>query len=127
MPEIKKERETATLKVQGDLIFLELKNLEDDLKQILLEGMVNIILDLESTRYLSAEGIRLLITFLKEVKSKRGAIKLINVSRTLKKVFEVTGLLEFLDIYESREEALNNFNENVSDLEKKLLWNNNKI
>lgn len=64
----------------------------------------NIVLDLEKTTYLTSLGISVIINANKELEKNGGALILINVPASIKKVFEIIKALPAQSIFTSREE-----------------------
>ncbi len=63
-----------------------------------LEGITELILDLERVDYLSSGGLRVLLALDQEIKSRNGNIKLLHVNEYIREVFEITGFLPMLTI-----------------------------
>ena len=55
-----------------------------------------LVFDLENLQYISSAGLRM---FLKNAKKSEKKISLINVSREVYDVFEVTGMVRIFDVY----------------------------
>ncbi|MBU2102937.1 MAG: STAS domain-containing protein [Candidatus Omnitrophota bacterium] len=64
----------------------------------------NVVLDLEKTTYLTSLGISVIINANKELEKNGGALILINVPASIKKVFEIIKALPAQSIFSSREE-----------------------
>ena len=52
-------------------------------------------LDLE---YISSSGLRVILALYKNLKSKGGNLKIVNVSNTIMELFSMTGMSDYLDI-----------------------------
>jgi len=68
-----------------------------------------VIINLEKVSYIDSSGIGALISSLSNLKKYQGGLKIINVYASVKKVFELTKLTSFFEIYESEGEALAKF------------------
>jgi anti-anti-sigma factor len=55
-------------------------------------------LDLRAVRLPTAEGLGLLVTLHKELRARGGRLALVNLNSEAYEVFEVTGLVELLDV-----------------------------
>ena len=87
----------------GDAVFRErvLELLENEQKHILL--------NLEKVSYMDSGGIVGLIACYKHAKEKRGFIKLLNPSRRVHDLLEVTGLKQVFETFNDEDEALDSF------------------
>lgn len=85
-------------------------------------GKRNLIVDLERVEYFSALGMGALLRGLRQARESGGEIKLIHVSGSLRRLFELSGLGSVLDICETEEEAVASFGEDVGPVERTLLW-----
>lgn len=62
-----------------------------------LDGMTELILDLQDLEYISSAGVRVLLSAYKTM-SKRGGMVLKNLPEMVREVLSVTGLLDFFTI-----------------------------
>ncbi|MBO6000958.1 MAG: STAS domain-containing protein [Spirochaetales bacterium] len=62
-----------------------------------LDGMTELILDLNDLEYISSAGVRVLLSAYKTM-SKRGGMVLKNLPEMVREVLSVTGLLDFFTI-----------------------------
>lgn len=69
----------------------------------------NIIVNFLKVNYIDSSGIGALISSLAILKGHQGKLKLININLAVKKVFELTRLNTFFDIYNDEKEAMNSF------------------
>ena len=63
-----------------------------------LDGVEELVYDLENLEYISSAGLRILIASLKEMKAKDGTMTLINVSEGVREILDLTGFGLILDI-----------------------------
>lgn len=62
-----------------------------------LDGMTELVLDLNDLEYISSAGVRVLLSAYKTM-SKRGGMVLKNLPEMVREVLSVTGLLDFFTI-----------------------------
>lgn len=86
------EGTTLTVKLEGRLDTLTAPELEEDMQES-LEGVTNLVVDLEALEYVSSAGLRVLLRLMKQMKQQ---MVIRNVSELVNEVFEVTG---FSDIF----------------------------
>lgn len=86
------EGTTLTVKLEGRLDTLTAPELEEDMQES-LEGVTDLVVDLEALEYVSSAGLRVLLRLMKQMKQQ---MVIRNVSELVSEVFEVTG---FSDIF----------------------------
>ena len=86
------EGTTLTVKLEGRLDTLTAPELEEDM-QGSLEGVTDLVVDLEALEYVSSAGLRVLLRLMKQMRQQ---MVIRNVSELVSEVFEVTG---FSDIF----------------------------
>jgi anti-sigma B factor antagonist len=94
---------------EGRLDAAGARPLEADLKKHIEAGEVDILVDLENTRYISSDGLRALLAAQKQAKKRGGALKLCCLNRRLVDIFEMSGFDRVFEIFENREQAEKSF------------------
>ena len=87
---------TMTAEISGRVDTTTSPALENELKES-FDKCENMVLDFANVEYISSAGLRVLLSAHKTM-SKKGGMKLINVSEDIMEIFEVTGFSEILDI-----------------------------
>jgi Anti-anti-sigma regulatory factor (antagonist of anti-sigma factor) len=67
------------------------------------------VINLDKVSYIDSSGIGALISSLSNLKKYQGGLKICNVSGSVRKVFELTKLTSFFEIYDSEQEAISAF------------------
>ena len=98
------------LDIQGEIDLYNAPEIKDTMQKLIEAKKYNIIINLEQVSYIDSSGIGALISGLSNLKKYQGSLKIINVYASVKKVFELTKLTSFFEIYDSEEEALSKFN-----------------
>lgn len=88
--------ENITIEVVGRIDTLTAPQLEAYLKEN-IDGVEELIFDLEKLEYISSAGLRVLLSAQK-VMNKQGEMILHNVSDDIMEIFEVTGFVDLLTI-----------------------------
>jgi anti-anti-sigma factor len=87
-----------TLKVRGKLSAATTEEFDVVLGGAVEEG-ADIVLDFEGLDYLASAGLRCLIAAHKKIRAgKKGGLSIINLTDTVREVFEITGLEDIFDI-----------------------------
>lgn len=85
-----------TLKIEGRLDTTTAPTLEKTINDI-LDGVTELILDMNQLTYVSSAGLRVLLSTQKKM-NKLGTMKLIGVCEEVMEVFEMTGFADILNI-----------------------------
>lgn len=91
-----KNAEKLSLKIEGRI---DTKS-APELGQVIsseLDGIKNLVFDLEQTSYISSAGLRILLIAQKQM-NKQGKMKVIHANSDLLEIFEVTGFSDILTI-----------------------------
>lgn len=70
------------------------------------ERRKQVILDFEKTRYINSSGIAVLISIITEATEKEHNVEFVGLTPHFKKVMEIVGLTDFVNIYDSIDEIL---------------------
>ena len=92
-----KDGTTLTVKPVGRLDTATSPELERRM-QPEMQGMKDIIMDLEKVDYISSGGLRVLLAVEQEMEETDGSMKVIHVNPHIMEIFEITGFLDLLTI-----------------------------
>ena len=101
--------EIIVFDITGEIDLYNAPEIKEKIKEEMNKNKVNIIINLDKVTYIDSSGIGVLISSLSNLKKVGGALKLINVYASVRKVFELTKLTSFFDIYDSEADALASF------------------
>ncbi|HNU91819.1 MAG TPA: STAS domain-containing protein [Spirochaetota bacterium] len=102
--------EVVVLDIAGEIDLYNAPEIKDIINKLIEEQRYNVIINLEKVSYIDSSGIGALISSLSNLKKYQGGLKIINVYASVRKVFELTKLTSFFDIFDSEEDALESFN-----------------
>lgn len=97
------------LDIQGEIDLYNAPEIKKSIKDQTDANKKNIIINLEKVSYIDSSGIGVLISSLSQLRKIGGGLKITNVFASVKKVFELTKLTSFFDIYENEEAAKKSF------------------
>jgi anti-anti-sigma factor len=103
------DKRILTIAPRGRLDAAGALPLETELKQHIAEGQVHLLIDLAETRYVSSNGMRVLLAVLKQAKRRGGALKLCRLNARVHEIFEMAGFDRVFEIFETREQAEKSF------------------
>ena len=69
----------------------------------------HLILDLKKVNFIDSSGLGVILGRFKRLSQQGGKLSAINVSPPIRRIFELSGLLRIMDIYDNRQQALERF------------------
>ncbi len=100
------DAERHVLAVRGEIDLFTAPELKQVLAESIEAGRVRIIVDLTDTTFLDSTALGVLIGAVKRLRSRDGALAIVNVDENISKTFEITGLDQIFTIVPTREEAI---------------------
>jgi anti-sigma B factor antagonist len=100
------DAERHVLAVRGEIHLYTAPELNQVLAESIEAGRVRIIVDLTETTFLDSTALGVLIGAVKRLRSRDGALAIVNVDENIAKTFEITGLDQIFTILPSREAAV---------------------
>ena len=88
----------------------EAQEFSDLLKNMLLEGKKNIVIDLADTKFMNSSGLGMLISGYTTIKNSGGSLKLANATEKIESLLVITKLITIFEHYNSVDEAIKSFN-----------------
>ena len=83
--------------------------LEDKIDDVVKDGRRQVLLNLRDVSYVDSAGLGTLLAKRASVQQQGGALKLLNLTSTIRDLLSVTKLVTVFDAFESEEEALESF------------------
>ncbi len=97
------------LRVNGELDALVAPQLKDRLMKLIELEKKSFVIDFDGLVHINSLAMGILRGRLKEIREKGGDIKLIKLNNHISTIFEMVGLDEIFEIYETEEDALGEF------------------
>jgi anti-anti-sigma factor len=79
---------------------------QDKCEECIAEGHTSLVTDLGGLAYVSSMGLRSFLAVAKALQAKGGTLRLCCLKGLVKQVFEITGLMQVLSVYDSVESAV---------------------
>jgi len=92
--------------VAGEIDLFTAPELKAAIGEALESGRVRIVVDLASTTFLDSTALGVLIGAVKRLRSRDGALTIVNTDPNIAKTFEITGLDQIFTIRPTRGEAV---------------------
>jgi anti-sigma B factor antagonist len=100
------------LQLSGDIMGgKDYDTFTNEIKKLVDEGHVDIVLDLGKVRYINSTGLGILVSGLTSLKKNMGQMKICNLSNRIDRLFSVTSLTTVFPTFEKLEDALASFDE----------------
>jgi anti-sigma B factor antagonist len=100
------DAERHVLAVRGEIDLFTAPELKQVLAESIEAGRVRIIVDLTDTTFLDSTALGVLIGAVKRLRSRDGALAIVNIDDNISKTFEITGLDQIFTIVPTRDEAI---------------------
>ena len=97
------------LDISGEIDLYNASEIMSTMNKLCESKKYNVIINFEEVDYIDSSGIGVLISGLMRLKESQRGMKFINVYTPVKKVFELTNLTSFFDIYDNELEAIKAF------------------
>lgn len=83
--------------------------LRDAVRKLLDEGRRKIVLNLASVRYIDSSGLGELITAYVTAKNRGATVKLLNLTKRVDDLMQITKLSTVFDVYDDEQSAIESF------------------
>lgn len=90
--------QNVIITLKGRLDTMTAPQPDDEAKSIDFDEVETVTLNLKDLEYISSSGLRVILALYKNLKSKGGNLKIVNVSNTIMELFSMTGMSDYLDI-----------------------------
>ena len=97
------------LDINGEIDLYNAPEIKEIISKLIEEQKYSIIINLDKVSYIDSSGIGALISSLSNLKKYQGGLKIIHVSGSVRKVFELTKLTSFFEIFDKEQDAIASF------------------
>ncbi len=98
--------ERHVVAVRGEIDLFTAPDLKSALTGAIDAGRTRVVVDLADTTFLDSTALGVLIGAVKRLRSRDGALTIVNTDTNIAKTFEITGLDQIFTILPSRDEAV---------------------
>jgi anti-sigma B factor antagonist len=103
--ETRQENGRTIIEVGGEIDVYTAPKLRECITNLVDEGQVDLIIDLERVEFMDSTGLGVLVGGLKRVRTHEGSLELVCTQERLLKIFRITGLGKVFAIHGSQSEA----------------------
>ena len=96
----------AVIEAEGDIDFSISQKLKEELLGVINKGKTKLIINLEKVRYIDSSGLEALTATQTKAQGKQGDVYLVCNEPSIKKIFDITGLDEYIKIFETKDKAI---------------------
>src|SRR5256714_12504662 len=100
------DAERHVVAVRGEIDLFTAPELKSALSEAIESGHTRIVVDLTDTTFLDSTALGVLIGAVKRLRSRDGALVIVNVDQNIAKTFEITGLDQIFMILATRDDAI---------------------
>lgn len=101
--------DVTVIDLAGEIDLYNANELKSVLQEIMQQGKSRIVLNLENVPFIDSTGIGVLLTTVPVARKNGGDIKLSAVAPSVHKVFKITNLTKFFQIYKDEAASLTAF------------------
>jgi anti-sigma B factor antagonist len=100
------DAERHVVAVRGEIDLFTAPELKQKLTDAIEGGKTRIVVDLTQTTFLDSTALGVLIGAVKRLRTRDGALVIVNVDQNIAKTFEITGLDQIFTIVGERDSAI---------------------
>ena len=100
------ENSANVIALRGEIDVYTAPLLRQKIVDLVDQGALNIVIDMEKVDFLDSTGLGVLVEGLKRVKTRGGNLTLVITQDKILKIFDITGLNKAFPIYGTREDAV---------------------
>jgi anti-sigma B factor antagonist len=104
--EAMQESNVNVIALRGEIDVYTAPLLRQKIVDLVDDGSLNIVVDMEKVDFLDSTGLGVLVEGLKRIKTREGNLALVITQDKILKIFDITGLNKAFPIYGTRDEAL---------------------
>ncbi|PKG23693.1 anti-sigma factor antagonist [Niallia nealsonii] len=96
--DVKEQELNIEVKVCGEIDAYTAPKLKERIYSYSEKQSIKMVVDLSDVNYMDSTGLGVFVGVFKNIRANNGELKLINLSDRLKRLFEITGLADIIDI-----------------------------
>jgi anti-sigma B factor antagonist len=99
-------KDVSVIALRGEIDVYTAPLLRQKIVDLVDEGALNIVVDMEKVDFLDSTGLGVLVEGLKRVKTRGGNLTLVATQDKILKIFDITGLNKAFPIFGTRDQAV---------------------
>lgn len=108
---LEKKNDTLLARIKGELDMHTADDLRQSIEQYLKDypSIKNLLMDLAGTSFIDSSGVGVILGRYKTLMQRGGKLGAVSLTPQVRRIFELSGMLKLMSIYENMEEAENSF------------------
>lgn len=103
------KEDIVILEIEGEIDATNSHKLESLINELIAEKKIKLVIDMKKLIFINSIGLAILTDMIKLLRDSGGSLKFSNLHPNIEKIFKLTGLERYFDIYNSLSEALDSF------------------
>jgi len=99
----------SVVTIEGDIAQVAATKMREYLDRLTETEGLRLVVDFSGVNYMNTAGIEVLISTMKHLKERGGAMTLAGLPKPVRRVFQITRLNEIFPIYDTVENAIDSF------------------
>lgn len=104
--EVKEHGSVAEVVIEGNILQENVDLLKARFFELIEEGTVNIVLNMEQSNYVSSLCLAVIVDVKHRLVQENGDLKLCKVNRLINNLLEITNLVKMIKVYDNIEDAI---------------------
>lgn len=96
----------TVVRLRGDLELATCREVDQKLRDLLAGQNPKMVIDMKETKYVDSSGLGVLVSLYSHVKKQNGQLAVANLNRSVRRLFDLTNVHNFLPVHASIEDAV---------------------
>ncbi|GAB6139160.1 STAS domain-containing protein [Halanaerobaculum tunisiense] len=105
---VKELEDSLVVELAGEFDLHTADDFSEEIETRIKQGYNKIILDLAKVEFIDSSGIGAIISKYKDLTNQGGVLTAVNLTPQVERIFEVSGIFRIVDVYSTRQEAVQN-------------------
>ena len=119
---VNQQNNITILTILDDMILDTLAEFQQTIDSLIADGHFSIMLDFYHLEFISSRGLGAIGKLVDVLRKKGGDLKIFGMKKEVKHLFDICGLSRIIDVFQTQDDALLSWGDNVGAIEKRLLW-----
>ena len=120
--EVNRNDNIVILTVLDDVILDTVQEFRELIHSLVDKKVMYVILDVSGIEFISSRGLGVIGYAMDVMRKNGGDLKIVGMKPEVKIIFDICGLSQIIDMYDTQDDAVLSCGDNVSNVEKRLLW-----
>lgn len=103
---VDKEADVPIIHLSGEVTAFSDKEINETYKGVEFSDPLKLIINFEGVKYINSAGVATLVGIVTDIVEKRGTLKFVGLAPHYRKVVEIVGITEYVELHDTIKEAL---------------------